>query len=295
MQTVLVTGSEGFIGRQTVRHMKQLGFVVFTTDLKDSDEAQNHRVADLSDINCWSSFQEIFPDIIIHLGAQVDVRDSFLNPTNDLMVNALGTLKLLEYGISKGVKNFIYINSGGAIYGAGQELPTQESQNDFPISPYGATKLLAESYVRILCSRFNMQWTSLALSNCYGPVNEHGKGVIYEFCKSLDARERSVINGKDVTRDFIYIGDVLRAIEKACAKPVNARINISSNSETSLSQLYAEICNLKKAPENCIYNEPAPGEVLRSRLDNSLAKELLGWEPTVGLRAGLTLSLGLEG
>jgi UDP-glucose 4-epimerase len=291
MQTVLVTGSEGFIGRQTVRHMKQLGFKVFTTDLKESSYSQIHRVADLSDENCWVAFQDLSPDLIIHLGAQVDVRDSFLNPTNDLMVNALGTLKLLEYGFSKGVKNFIYINSGGAIYGAGQELPTQESQNDFPISPYGATKLLAESYVRILCSRFNVKWTSLALSNCYGPVDEHGKGVIYEFSKAIGSGETAIINGKDVTRDFIYVGDVLHAIEMAVKKPVNTRVNISSNSETSLGELYAQICRLKNVPENCLFRDPAPGEVLRSRLDNSLALKLLGWEPITSIEEGLKLSI----
>lgn len=185
MQTVLITGSEGFIGRATTRHMNEIGFKVFTTDLKESDHSPNHRVADLKSVDCFSAFADVKPNIIIHLGAQVDVRNSFDNPTNDLMVNALGTLKLLEYGISKGMENFVYINSGGAIYGAGDLLPTSELHTDFPISPYGVTKLMGESYVRILCSRFNVNWTSLALSNCYGPVKEHGKGVIYEFCKTL--------------------------------------------------------------------------------------------------------------
>jgi UDP-glucose 4-epimerase len=291
MQTVLITGSEGFIGREAAKHMIQLGFKVFTTDLRESNYSQDHRVADLSNVNCWVDFQDLSPDLIIHLGAQVDVRDSFINPTNDLLVNAFGTLKLLEYGISKGITNFIYINSGGAIYGAGQELPTRETQNDFPISPYGATKLIGESYVRILCSQFNVNWTSLALSNCYGPVTDHGKGVIYEFCKAVDSGEMAVINGKDVTRDFIYVGDVLRAIELAVKEPVNSRVNISSNSETSLGELYSEVCSIKKVQENCRYRDPAPGEVLRSRLDNSLARELLGWEPMTSLKEGLKLSL----
>ncbi len=271
--------------------MKQLGYKVFTTDLRESKYSWDHRVADLSNVNCWADFQDLSPDLIIHLGAQVDVRDSFINPTNDLLINAFGTLKLLEYGISKGITNFVYINSGGAIYGAGQELPTRETQNDFPISPYGATKLIGESYVRILCSQFNVNWTSLALSNCYGPVTDHGKGVIYEFCKAVDSGEMAVINGKDVTRDFIYVGDVLRAIELAVKEPVNSRVNISSNSETSLGDLYSEVCSIKKVQENCRYRDPAPGEVLRSRLDNSLARELLGWEPITSLKEGLKLSL----
>jgi UDP-glucose 4-epimerase len=291
MQTILITGSEGFIGRKTAIHMKQLGYKVFTTDLRESKYSWDHRVADLSNVNCWADFQDLSPDLIIHLGAQVDVRDSFINPTNDLLINAFGTLKLLEYGISKGITNFVYINSGGAIYGAGQELPTRETQNDFPISPYGATKLIGESYVRILCSQFNVNWTSLALSNCYGPVTDHGKGVIYEFCKAVDSGEMAVINGKDVTRDFIYVGDVLRAIELAVKEPVNSRVNISSNSETSLGDLYSEVCSIKKVQENCRYRDPAPGEVLRSRLDNSLARELLGWEPITSLKEGLKLSL----
>jgi UDP-glucose 4-epimerase len=271
--------------------MNQLGYKVFTTDLRESSYSWEHRVADLSNINCWAGFQDLSPDLIIHLGAQVDVRDSFINPTNDLLVNAFGTLKLLEYGISKGIKNFVYINSGGAIYGAGQELPTRETQNDFPISPYGATKLIGETYVRILCSKFSVNWTSLALSNCYGPVTDHGKGVIFEFCKAVDSGEMAVINGKDVTRDFIYVGDVLRAIELAVKEPVNSRVNISSNSETSLGELYSEVCSIKKVQENCLYRDPAPGEILRSRLDNSLARELLGWEPITSLKEGLKLSL----
>ena len=115
--------------------------------------------------------------------------------------------------------------------------------------------------------------------------------MIYEFCKALDAGETALINGKEVTRDFIYVGDVVRAIEMASVKPLNSRVNISSNSETSLGDLYSEICRIKNAQEDCIYRDPAPGEVLKSRLDNSLARELLGWKPITSLIEGLKLSI----
>jgi len=126
-------------------------------------------------------------------------------------------------------------------------------------------------------------------------VREHGRGVIYQFWRALTQKEIAKINGPEVTRDFVHVADVADAICLAIQKPVNRRLNISSNTEISLIDLYNMIATELGsilAPET--YGANA-GEVLRSKLDNSLALELLGWAPRIDLEAGIKTALRSNG
>jgi len=190
-----------------------------------------------------------------------------------------------------GVRKFIFVGSGGAIYDSASPMPVNELANTNPVSPYGLSKLLAEGYVRIFCQEFGIEWASLALSNCYGDVRHHKRGVIYNFYSCLINDDAPVINGAEVTRDFVHVDDVARAIFLAIGKTPNCRMNISSNSEVTLLELCKLVASVlgKEASPNI--RELREGDVLRSRLDNSLAKKLLGWSPNVDLISGLKMSL----
>jgi UDP-glucose 4-epimerase len=126
-------------------------------------------------------------------------------------------------------------------------------------------------------------------------VREHGRGVIYQFWRALTQKEIAKIYGPEVTRDFVHVEDVADAICLAIQKPVNRRVNISSNTEISLIDLYKMIAaelGSSLTPET--YGANA-GEVLRSKLDNSLALELLGWSPKIDLKAGIKSALSDNG
>jgi UDP-glucose 4-epimerase len=290
MTKVLITGAKGFIGSALLEYLKLSDqFEVFTTD-KVSGETINY-TADIKDEKSLEFIVDLAPQVIVHLAAQSSVPSSLSDPIEDLTVNALGTLNLVRTAISAEVQNFIYVNSGGAIYGSKNLFPLRESSAEYPESPYAISKLTGEFITRQFASAANMGWTSLALSNCYGPVDINLKGVIYEFHKCLINKVQPEIFGSQVTRDFIYIDDVLEAIKLAIIKPVNCRVHISSGSETSLAQLYENICQILQVEVIPIIGPPIIGQVLNSCLDNGLALELLGWKPRTTLDKGLRLSL----
>jgi len=289
MYRVLITGSEGFIGRHVCSLLKEEGFDVYTLDLVGS--GNNHYLLDLSSVETNALISRIKPDVIIHLAAQVDVMESFSDPGRDLAVNGVGTLNLLLSASEAGTRKFIFVGSGGAIYDSNSKMPVDEGAKTNPVSPYGLSKLLAEGYVRILSKEFGIEWVSLALSNCYGDVQKHKRGVIYSFYKSLMNNQNPIINGEHVSRDFIHVDDVARAVLLSIKKTPNCRLNISSNTEVTLLDLYDEIASILGKSVTPIIRKYREGDVLRSRLDNTLAKNLIGWSPTIDLHTGLRKSL----
>jgi UDP-glucose 4-epimerase len=289
---ILITGSEGFIGKALARSLNAAGYDVITVD--NSGNSKSTYKSDIKDEKILEIFSKEKPDVVIHLAAQIDVMQSFKDPIGDLGINGIGTLNILQAAIASKVSHFIYINSGGAIYDPLSELPIAESAGIRPLSPYGISKFIGESYVRILCEENGIGWTSLGLSNCYGPISENKKGVIYKFVEVLSRQEAPVIYGEDMTRDFIYIDDVVDAIIKTLSKPANCRVNISSGIETNILQLFLQIRELLGSTLEPIIAEARFGEIQRNSLSNSLALDVLGWSPTTPLDEGLIKSLELE-
>jgi len=289
MQKVFVTGAGGFIGRNLVKKLESQGFQVWRSDVELPDQNSRDLVGNLLDIDLESLLLKIKPDAVVHLAAQVDVMSSIKDPIKDLELNALLTLKLILASTNSGCQNFCYIHSGGAVYDSKSDLPFSESSPEKIVSPYGLTKKIGEEYVRIFSTLQNSNWTSLALSNCYGKLSDNQKGVIYQFFHDISNGVQSTINGPDVTRDFVYISDVVDSILSAIRKPTNSRVNISSNTEISLIDLYKKIARLCDSKLEPVILHRRFGDVERSRLDNSRAAKLLGWVPLVTIDEGLRL------
>jgi UDP-glucose 4-epimerase len=287
---VLVTGSNGFIGSQLAVYLESKEYHVWKLDRHFQNEMQNQLRIDISRKIEFEAISNMRFDAIVHCAAQTDVRKSVEDPTFDLMSNGLGTLNLIEFVAQTGISNFIYINSGGAIYG-NEELPLSEKSFIAPSSPYGLSKFVGEEYVRILGAKFGFTWSSLALSNVYGDVVKNKKGVIYEFSKSLKMNKTPVIYGKEITRDFIYIDDVISAIEKSLVASTQCRVNISSNIETSIYEIYDLVAGQLNSEIKPEIKAPRFGEIMRSKLDNSLAREKLDWKPLVSVVDGVKISL----
>lgn len=290
MRNVLVTGSEGFIGHEISQKLNSAEFRVWKIDKHVSAHSIYELDIDITSKEDLQKISNVSFEVIIHCAAQTDVRASVEDPLADLYTNGIGTLNLVEFAVSNQVKNFIYINSGGAIYGT-DEFPLSEKSPVAPSSPYGLTKFLGEEYVRILCTKNRIHWSSLALSNVYGDITRNNKGVIYEFAKKLSQNQAPIIFGKKVTRDFIYIDDVIQAIVLAMSNPTFCRVNISSNVETNIEDIYTLVAREMKTSIEPVFEDPRFGEILRSRLENSLAKECLGWAPTVSITEGVAKSL----
>jgi UDP-glucose 4-epimerase len=289
MKRILITGSSGFIGSQLVEHLLKKDFEVITLD--KTQTTGTSFCIDIQNPDVIELIASIKPEAVIHLAAQVDVNKSFVDPAEDLLTNSLGTLNVLNGAIKVGVSHFVYITSGGAIYDSKQPLPVTETGNLKPLSPYGISKLSGEFYVQALCEQSKIEWSSLALSNCYGPVSVHKSGVIFEWWNGLRNGKVININGLDTSRDFIFITDVVRAIHMVLERPVNRRINISSGIETSLGELFTHLTGVMGVTATPLIKELPKGEIHRSTLDNTVAKTTIGWIPEIALKEGITLSL----
>jgi len=295
MKRILVTGSEGFIGKPLVSALKSSNLEVFTLDILPGNELNGHFAADIVSADLNLICNNVKPDAIIHLAAQIQVGASFTNPELDLDINGKGTVRLIEAAISSGCNNFCYIHSGGAVYDSNAPVPVYEDSAELPQSPYGLTKRLGEDYVKVYSSKFGFSWSSLALSNCYGQVSVNQKGVIYQFWKALTEGKQAVINGREVTRDFVHVDDVVRAIILAVDNPTNCRVNISSAVETSLESLYEIVSSELGVSQEPDYRDSIIGEIRRSCLSNEKAKKLLGWSPEIDIVTGIKASIKISG
>lgn len=292
---VLVTGGAGFIGSHLVDRLVSLNYrVAVIDDLSTGNIINvNPKVKFLKlDIRNKSFVNEFFEkhkfNYIFHLGAQINLRHSILNPDIDANTNILGTINLLNN--CKNIKKFIFTSTGGAIYAPNYNcLPWTEEDQVSPQSPYGLSKLCAEKYIELLSKQLNFNYTILRLSNVYGPRQNNSEcGIISIFDHKIKNNlELTIFGNGEQTRDFIYISDVIDAL---CLSIVDSNIsnktlNVSTGIETSINELSTI---MGAHIENIQYKPAIEGELVRSCLNNSYLKSM-GWNNKIDLKTGIEL------
>jgi UDP-glucose 4-epimerase len=240
-------------------------------------------------------FREFEPEAVSHHAAQMDVRRSVREPAFDADVNVIGTIRLLESCVERGVGKVVFASTGGAVYGEQREFPAPEDHPQYPISPYGVSKLAGERYLHFYHVQYGIPYVGLRYANVYGPRQDpHGEaGVVAIFCGNLAAGKTSTIFGTgEQTRDYVYVGDVARANVMVLEGSVpSGAYNVGTGVETSVNQLYEllrEISSRDLPPE---HGPPKLGEQLRSSVDPTLARRAFGWRPEVDLATGLRNTL----
>lgn len=204
-------------------------------------------------------------------------------------------LKLAEHAALSGVRTFVFISSGGTIYGPDAPLPTHESVRPAPINVYGTIKALTEQALLEVGRKYGITVVILRVSNPYGPGQSGMRrlGFIAAAVKTAIAQEPLVIWGDGTaTRDFIYLDDVGSALASAAAYTGESVIlNIGSGREHSL----LEICNLvskhSRVPLDVRFDGGRAFDVPRSCLDVSRAADILGWQPQVSLEDGIAKTM----
>jgi UDP-glucose 4-epimerase len=292
-QTILVTGSAGFIGKAVRDDFLARDIPTLGLDMKSQVDGMGLtlRLGTLSNEN-KIAMKEVKPSIVIHCAAQTDVTTSMVNPTLDALDNIIGSIELFELSYSEKLSHFIYLNSGGAAYGKDAKVPTVEDSKYSPDSAYGISKITAESYLELLCKTKNVKFTSLRLSNVYGPISQNQKGILYNISSAIQKRATFTIYGADVTRDYIHVADVVAAIDAVMVHEVSGAFNVSTGVETS-NKVLVEIAQQALGQKLKIQiADPRPGEVLRSCLSNSKLIETTLWSPKVKLVEGLSSAWG---
>lgn len=294
---IIVTGGAGFIGSHVVNAFIESGHeVVIVDDLSTGRKSNLNPAArfyqiDIRDPQIEEIFRTEQPDFISHHAAQMDVRRSVADPLFDADVNILGSLKLIEYAKKYAIKKFIYISTGGAVYGEPEYLPCDENHPINPICQYGASKHTVEHYLYMYHVNYGLKYTVLRYPNVYGPRQDpHGEaGVVAIFCGKMLADEQVTINGDgEQTRDYVYVGDCARANVMVADENIASGIyNLGSGKGTSVNEIFTglrDTTGYKLAP---VYGPAKVGETRFIYLSADKAARELGWQPTVSLAEGL--------
>ena len=316
----LVTGGAGFIGSHLVDALVARGDSVLVVDDLSTGRERNLSRAlsrgarlvteDLTDAgSLLAAAHELEPDAVFHLAAQIDVRRSVDEPVFDATVNVAGTVGALEATRRVGGARFVFASTGGAIYGDGasRALPFSESDECFPDSPYGQSKLAAEGYVKYYSRVHGVPAASLRLGNVYGPRQDPlgEAGVIAIFCGELSRGGVPTVYGDGrQTRDYVYVRDVVEAMLAAEARlgssgpAPHGPYNVGTGVETDVLELVERLGRIGGRSDFTPRMAPArPGELQRSSLDSTRAQAELGWSSQTALDEGLphTLAALAEG
>lgn len=294
---VLVTGGAGFIGSHIADRLIADGHAVVVLDNLSSGHVEHlpamARFYQMDLSSPW--LDELFkierPEAVVHQAAQASVRRSVDDPVFDASVNVLGTAALLQASARHGIRRFLFASTGGALYGDADVLPTPEDYPTLPVSPYGASKLAAEVYLRTFHALHGLSFAALRYANVYGPRQDpHGEaGVVAIFSQRLLGKQIARINGDGKqTRDFVYVGDLAEANARALASDAVGSFNVGTGVETDVNQVFALLRKLTGSTQAEEHGPPMPGEQRRSVVDARKIERVMGWRPSTSLEAGLT-------
>lgn len=295
---VLITGGLGFIGSHLSDELIKQGHSVSIIDNLSSGKISNVQAdklvfiqADLLDIDYLEkSFNAIKPDVVYHLAAQINVRDSIKNPINDADINIIGSLNVLNCCIKYNVKKIIFTSSGGAIYkDNGSKDPKPESAEISPESPYGIAKYTVEQYIDFYKKVHNLDYSIFRLSNVIGPRQAGGEcGVLSIFIKNiLEGKNLTVFGDGEQTRDYVDVFSVVQAL--LLGIKVSGTYNVSTSRSTSVNELISTLGNYIKLTD--IVDAPRiEGELMHNCLDNKLLKSI-GWQPTMNFEEAVKITV----
>jgi UDP-glucose 4-epimerase len=290
----IVTGGAGFIGSHVIDALLADDWrVVVVDDLSTGDARRvsgeaTLEVLDITDRTALDAvFDEVRPMAVFHLAAQSSVTRSVADPARDCEINVIGTLHVLE-AATRHQAPVVFSSTGGALYGNRAPLPTPEDAPPAPISPYGASKWAGEAYLTTWREASGIPHAVCRLGNVYGPrQSPHGEaGVVAIFSHRLWNGDPPTLFGYGKpTRDYVHVHDVARALIAAVGK--GGIFNVSTGVETAVSSVFELLRAAAGVP---VEGELAPlraGELERSCMDPSRAREQLGWEPAIRLEDGL--------
>ncbi len=292
--SAIVTGGAGFIGSHLVDALLADGYGVSVIDDLSSGDARRVAAAarllelDIVDAAAVAAVvEEVQPQAVFHLAAQASVVVSVENPGRDCEVNVQGTLNVVDAANKRGIP-VVFTSTGGALYGDDAPRPTTEERIPQPLSPYGASKLAGESYVGTWSRAQGVANAVCRLGNVYGPrQSPHGEaGVVSIFTHRLYTGAAPKLFGHgSPTRDYVYVGDVVRALLAAAGKA--GTFNVATGVATDVMTIWSELREVAGSDLQPELAELRAGELQNSCLDASLAERELGWCAQVPIAEGL--------
>lgn len=299
-----MTGGAGFIGSNICRKLISQGCFVRVIDNLLTGKKSNLTgiidsiefiEADMGDERiARTAMKDV--DVVLHQGALPSVPRSVDNPaaTHKHCVDA--TFTLLLAARDAGIKRFVYASSSSA-YGDTPTLPKVETINPEPLSPYAAAKLTGEYYCSVFYKVFGLETVSLRYFNVFGPyqdpTSQYAAAIPAFVTAILKQQPPTVFGDGEQSRDFTYVDNVVEANLLAARVEHTAGqvLNIACGQAVTVNEIIDMINDLTGNNIKPIYTDPRPGDVKHSLADITLAKKLIGFEPTVPFRQGLQLAI----
>lgn len=234
-------------------------------------------------------------DIVFHLITATTPASANIDKIRDVNLNVLNTLHMLDACVRKGVRRVVFVSSGGTVYGIPDQVPTPETASTNPITAYGISKLSIEKYLGLYEYLYGLEYRILRVANPFGPHQSvlKNQGVIAAFlARILDGKPIEIWGDGSVTRDYIYINDVIEALMLAAKHEGYGRIfNVGSGEGRTLNEIIYSIKKLIDIPISVEYHPGRALDVPVSILDNSFSKNNLGWSACVNFEYGLSQTI----
>lgn len=304
MRTCLVTGGAGFIGSHIVSALAERGDRVrvlddlstgFRSNLDHLTQAVEFVEGDVADPTAVDRAMEGV-ELVFHQAAMASVPASLRTPIESHSACMTGTVQVLDAARRAGARRVVMAASAAA-YGDQLSAAKRESDPPRPLSPYAASKIASELYCQAFSRSFDLETVALRYFNVYGPRQDpHSEysAVIPIFVTKMLAGERPVVFGDGMqSRDFVYVEDVVRANLLAADAPgANGRvINVATGRHTTLLDLIAAINAATGSELEPVFEQPRAGDVRESLADITVARTVLGYEPSVAFPDGLKRSI----
>ena len=297
-----MTGGAGFIGSHVVDAYIAAGHEVAVLDNLSTGREENvnedaklHRV-DVRDLDQVQTAVAAFkPEVVNHHAAQSEVPKSVADPGYDAQVNVVGGLNVLRASVDNGVRKVVFSSTGGALYGEPDIVPADEDHPIRPLSPYGTSKYAFEQYLGTFERTFGLTFTTLRYANIYGARQdffaEEGRVVAIFAGRMIEGKPVTIDGDGSQSRDMLHVGDVAVANIAALDRGDGGTYHISTGIPVTINDLFRKLALLTEYKLEPRFGPPRKGDVYRIALDNSRARQDLGWEPRIQLEEGLQLTV----
>lgn len=302
-QHYLITGGCGFIGLNLIAYLQKHHPAIDITVLDNLSMGKREFLDEFDvkfvkgDIQDFLLVNKALKgiDVVIHLAADTSVLDSIERPDFNFNVNVVGTYNLLRAARDNDVEHFVMASTGGAIIGEATP-PVHEEMPPRPMSPYGASKLMAEGYLSAFSASYGMKTVALRFSNVYGKRSYHKGSVVAKIFKDVLSQRIFTVFGDGLqTRDYVFVEDLSEAVFLAAQYENGGEtIQLGTAKGTSLNDVLLLVKGVIEPSHELIVNfRPCRvGEVLHNYTDISKAKRILGYKPKIELNEGLIKTWG---
>jgi UDP-glucose 4-epimerase len=296
---ILVLGGSGFMGSHIVDRFLSENHDVAVFDLhpeglRRSPAGVRFFAGDFGNAGALDEILATGFDTVIHCVSTTTPKSSNDSPAFDIQSNVIGTLQLLEICARRKVRKLVFLSSGGTIYGDIGKLPSvNESHPARPICSYGVSKLTIEHYLEVYRHLHGLEYVALRISNPYGERQSpyRALGALTVFLHRTIKRQNIEVWGDgSVTRDFIYVGDVARAVYLATIAPISGIFNVGSGTGHSLLEVLSSISEVIGIKPSVSWLPSRSFDVPRIVLDATKLRTATNWKCLVPLPDGIRIT-----